>query len=74
MDHKPEWLDVLAELVRVQAFGVEGPGSDLGRVKVCLLLLYVLVTSKVISVRTPTWDRAHSWRLNGAASLGNQAI
>ena len=40
---------------------------------VCLLLLYVLTTSKVISGRVPTCDRAHSWLLYSAAQLGNQA-
>ena len=36
---------------------------------VCWLLLYVLAASKVI----PTCDRAHSWQLYSAASLGHQA-
>ena len=39
----------------------------------CLLLFYVLATSKVISVWGPTCDSALSWRLY-SASLGHQAV
>ena len=39
---------------------------------VCLLF-YVLATPKVISGWAPTCDSSHSWRLNSAASLGQQA-
>ena len=40
---------------------------------VCLLWLYVLAMSKVISGWVPTCDSWHSWRLYSAAPLGNQA-
>ena len=40
---------------------------------VCLLLLYTLATSEVISGWVLTCDNPHSWRLYSAASLGNQA-
>ena len=46
--------------------GISGHG-------VCLLLFYVLATSKVISGRLPTYDSAHSWRLYSVAPLENQA-
>ena len=39
----------------------------------CLLLFYVLATSKIISWWVPTCDSAHSWQLYSAASLGHQA-
>ena len=38
----------------------------------CLLLFYILASSKVISGRVLTWDSTHLWRLNSAATLGNQ--
>ena len=41
---------------------------------VCLLLLYILATSMVISWWISTCNSAHSWQLHSAASLGNQAI
>ena len=41
---------------------------------VCLLLLYILATSEVISGRVPTCDSAHSRRLYSATQLGNQAV
>ena len=40
---------------------------------ICLLLFYVLETSKVISGRAPTCDSVHAWQLYSAASLRNQA-
>ena len=40
----------------------------------CLLMLYILVTSKVISGWVPTCDSAHSLRLYSAVALGIQAI
>ena len=43
------------------------------RMAVCLLLFYVLSTSKVISGWVPTCDRTHPWQLYSAAPLGNQA-
>ena len=39
----------------------------------CLLLLYVITTSTVISRRVPTRDSAHSLRFCSAVPLGNQA-
>ena len=39
---------------------------------VCLLLFYILTTSKVISAQVLTWHSAHSWQLYSAASLGKQ--
>ena len=38
----------------------------------CLLLRYVLATSKVTSGVAPTCDSVYSWRLNNAAPLENQ--
>ena len=38
-----------------------------------LLLLYILATIVIMSVRVPTWDRAHSWWLYSTAPLGDQA-
>ena len=40
---------------------------------VCLLFLYVLATSKVISGRVPTCGSMCSWHLYSAAPLGDQA-
>ena len=39
----------------------------------CLLLFYVIATSKVISGQVPTGDSAHSWWLYSAALLRHQA-
>ena len=39
----------------------------------CLLLLYILATSKVISGRVQSCDSTHPWWLYSAALLGNQA-
>ena len=41
--------------------------------KSSLLGRYILATSKVISGDALISDNAHSWRLNSAAPLGNQA-
>ena len=40
---------------------------------ICLLLLYDLATSKVVSGQVPTCNSAHSWWLYSAAPLGHQA-
>ena len=40
----------------------------------CLLLFYILATSRFISGWVPTFGNAHSWWLYTAAPLGNQAI
>ena len=40
---------------------------------VCLLVFYVIATSKIMSRWVPICDSAHSWRLYSAASLGHQA-
>ena len=39
-----------------------------------LMLLYLLVTSKVISAWVPICDNAHSWLFYNAAALGDQAF
>ena len=39
--------------------------------RACLLLFYVLATSKVTSGHVPTCDSAHSWRLYIVAPQGN---
>ena len=39
----------------------------------CLLLFYILATSKVVLRWGPICDSAHSWWRYGASSLGNQA-
>ena len=43
-------------------------------VNVCLLLFYVLATSKVKLGWVPTCNSAHSWRFSSAAPWGNQAL
>ncbi len=43
------------------SYRADDPYSD--DLFVCLLLFYVLATSKVTSGRVPTCDSAHSWRL-----------
>ena len=40
---------------------------------VCLLMFYVLATSKVISGSVPTCDSAYSWWIYSVTSLGYQA-
>ena len=40
--------------------------------KVCLLLIYVLVTSNAISGSVSTCYIAHTWQLYRAAPLGDQ--
>ena len=40
---------------------------------ICLLLFYILETSKTTSGWVPTFGSAHSWRLHSAASLEVQA-
>ena len=42
--------------------------------QVCLLLFYVLATSKVISGRVLTCDSVHSWRLYSITPMGNHAF
>ena len=49
-----------------------GPDSIVGTF-VCLLFLYVLATSMVISGWVPTFDSAHAWCLYSAAPLRDQA-
>ena len=40
---------------------------------ICLLELFILTTSKVISGHILTCDNAHSWQIYSAARLGDQA-
>ena len=43
-------------------------------VELCSVFVYILAKFKVIPGLVPTCDRAHSWQLYSAASLGNQVV
>ena len=63
-----------AELVQQFARRPPGGRCSQARMFTCLLLGYILATSKVISGWVPTCDSGHSWWLHSAAPLRNQAV
>ena len=47
--------------------------EDFIRLFVCLLEFYILTTLNLISGLVPACDSGHSWQLNSAAEVENQA-
>ena len=55
-------MQINMEIIQWLPFWYDGKLAQFINSKlVCLLLYYILATSKVISGWIPTYDRAHSW-------------